>query len=94
MMLLLSPDYHKISPLEQPKNESNMCLSPTKEKHSRYNCPNLVLNDKKEKGVGFGFSSNEACGSLCNIINRTNGFIKYFPERDISVIFIIIGSKG
>ena len=63
------------------------------EKYSRYNCPKLVYNDKKVKGVEYGFNSDEAHESLCNDINRTNGYIKCLPKRDKRQIPSLLSAK-
>ena len=42
----------------------------------------ISFNDKKVKGVEYWFNSDEVHESLCNDINRTNGYIKCLPKRD------------
>ena len=97
---VISNDVAFASRLSQDKSVSTTTkitktcgLCHQRQKHSRYNCPKLVLNDKKVKGVEFGFNSDEARESLYNDINRTNGYIKCLPKRDKREILSSLPAK-
>lgn len=94
MMLLLFQGFHKISQLVQQQKLTKTCgLCHQRKNHSRYNCPKLVYNDKKVKGVEYGFNSDEARESLCSDMNRTNGYIKCLPKRDKPQILSSLPAK-
>ena len=64
-----------------------------RKKYARYNCPKLVYNDKKVKGVEYGFRLDEAHGSLYTNNNETNGCIKCLPIEDNRQILSSLPTK-